>query len=72
MGGIAPVGAVIMGGIALVGAVVRGGPHGHMNSTTSDVEINIGEKTESVNSQEEAYCDGEPDKVNPCFIIRQR
>ena len=22
--------------------------------------------------QTEAYCDGEPDKVNPCFIIRER
>ena len=26
-------------------------------------------QTESVKSREEAYCDGEPDKVNPCFII---
>ena len=39
------------------------------NSITSDVENNIGEKTENVNSWKEAYCDGEPDKVNPCFII---
>ena len=31
-----------------------------MNSTTSDVDNNIGKKIESVNSREEAYCDGEP------------
>ena len=36
------------------------------------IKNNIDEKTESVNSREEAYCDGEPDKVNPCFIIRER
>ena len=27
--------------------------------------------TESVNSREEAYYDGESDKVNPCFIIKK-
>ena len=42
------------------------------NSTTLDFDFVYMNCKSVLRHEKKAYCDGEPDKVNPCFIIRER
>ena len=42
------------------------------NSTTLDFDFVYTNCKSVLRHEKKAYCDGEPDKVNPCFIIRER